>query len=183
MTSGLTISVLTGLAVGIAFILLVALATSNNAHFGSPPIMFLTTISDGDLQTYKTFDNSFCGQERCDFMLLARVRAASPEIIISDRTSEVAFRTGHLGQRQPDELTFDIKRLESGADGRSVDFINTGLQLQETGERRFLLPHDIQAGSYVISVIATWVTHNTSGSTIQDLPYLYSLHRFNVIVR
>jgi len=178
-------AVIVGLAVGIAFFVVLSLATASSTRFTSPPVMSLIVNTDDVTQTYNTLDSAYCGRERCDFLLFARVWAASPEIIITDRSSEMAFRAGHLGQKQPDDLTFDIKKFQGNANGIAAEFVNTSFQLQKVGERRYLLPDDMEAGTYLINVIAAWAidSNNTIGMGNQDADYRYSLHRFNVIVR
>jgi len=105
---------------------------------------------------------------------------SSPDITLDDKLSQIAFRTGHLGQRQPDRISFVIQKLEKEENhGVGIKFIDTDLQLQKIDEDRYLVGKGWSAGKYILDVIASWENNNSSSSQVSS----YSLHRFNLVMR
>jgi len=178
MSDSTKVPIIVGLIVGIGFIVTFALIMNISLHFRTPPEMSLIITSGNRSQTYKTSDNVFCEQVQCDFLFFARVLPSSANITVDHESSQLAFRTGHLGQRQPDRLDFVIQKLESdGRDG--LHFIDTGLQLQKVGEERYQVGKDWSPGKYVLGVIASWEHDSNSNQSIPN----FSLHRFNLVIR
>lgn len=172
--------VIAGLTVGIGFIVIFALIMYNAMHFMTPPVMYLILTTGNESQTYETFDNAFCGKEQCDFLLFARVLPSSPDIPLDDKSPQMAFKTGHLGQRQPDRISFVIQKLEKdGNHNGDMQFIDTDLQLQKIGEGRYLIGKGWPSGKYILDVIASWENNDNPNQQASS----YSLHRFNLIMR
>lgn len=144
LATSLTLPVVAGLTVGVAFIVLFSLfatyALPRNSIFIEPPPMLLDT-EEGDRQ-YEAGIGSYCGRNFCADSALALV--VPDEIVEITQGSEIEFKVA--GYSQPDELGIYI--LDSQFDQTDLQLLKT------TSDSIYVL--DIPRGEYILSVRTAW---------------------------